>query len=355
MGLDTAISGIQSGDITVWLPLVWAAILGVAVALYVVLDGFDLGLGILFPLVPAEDDRDVMMNTVAPFWDGNETWLVLGGGGLFVAFPQAYGIIMPAVYLPIIIMLLALVFRGVAFEFRWVAKPHHQVWDWAFMGGSITAAFMQGVILGALLQGVKVVDGAFAGGSFDWVTPFALFCGVAVTAGYGLLAATWLVMKTEGEMDQQMRAHSKQLLVVVLLALTVISLWTPWAIPRIAERWFTTVSWLPVPVPNPLLMPIPLLSALAAFVCWSGLNNRAEISPFFASMALFLLGYLGLVISNAPYLVPTSLTVWQAAAPVKSQLFMLYGTAVMLPVILGYTVFVYFTFRGKVRVGEGYH
>jgi cytochrome bd ubiquinol oxidase subunit II len=348
MGLDTAIAGIQSNDMAVWLPLVWAAILGVAVALYVVLDGFDLGLGILFPLTPAEDDRDVMMNTVAPFWDGNETWLVLGGGGLFVAFPQAYAIIMPAAYLPMIIMLLALVFRGVAFEFRWVAKPNHAVWDWAFAGGSIVASFMQGVVLGTLLQGVTVKDGAFAGGSFDWVTPFALFCGLAVMAGYALLAATWLVMKTEGEMDAMMRGYAKTLLYMVLFAMAVISLWTPWAIPRIAERWFT--------MPNLLyLSPVPLLSGLAAFICWRGLRSSAQNSPFFAAIALFLLGFAGLVVSNAPYLVPTSLTVWQAAAPVKSQLFMLYGTAVMLPIILGYTVFVYYTFRGKVRVGEGYH
>ena len=348
MGLDTAIAGIQSNDIAVWLPLVWAAILGVAVALYVVLDGFDLGLGILFPLYPAEEDRDVMMNTVAPFWDGNETWLVLGGGGLFVAFPRAYAIIMPAVYLPLIVMLLALVFRGVAFEFRWVSKPHHQFWDVAFAGGSIAAAFMQGVILGTLLQGIRVTDGAFSGGPFDWATPFALFVGLAVVAGYALLAATWLIMKTEGEVATAARDHAKALFLAVLVAMAVISVWTPWSIPRIAERWFT--------MPNlAYLSPVPLLSALAAYVCWRGLIGRAEVSPFLATIALFLLGYLGLVISNAPYLVPPSLTVWQAAAPVKSQLFMLTGTAILLPVILGYTVFVYYTFRGKMRIGEGYH
>ena len=348
MGLETAIAGIQSNDMAVWLPLVWAALLGTAVALYVILDGFDLGLGILFPVTPAEDDRDVMMNTVAPFWDGNETWLVLGGGGLFVAFPQAYAIIMPAVYLPIIIMLLALVFRGVAFEFRWVSKPHHWFWDLAFAWGSITAAFMQGVILGALLQGPTVKGGAFAGGPLDWATPFALFCGLAVVAGYALLAATWLVMKTEGEIASAARDHAKGLLLVVLFAMAVISLWTPWTIPRIAERWFT--------MPNLLyLSAVPILSALAAFVCWRGLHSRAEFSPFFAAISLFMLGYLGLVISNAPYLVPTSLDVWQAASPVKSQLFMLWGTMILLPAVLGYTAFVYYTFRGKVRHGEGYH
>jgi cytochrome d ubiquinol oxidase subunit II len=348
MGMETAIAGIQSNDIAIWLPLAWAALLGVAVALYVILDGFDLGLGILFPFSPAEDDRDVMMNTVAPFWDGNETWLVLGGGGLFVAFPKAYGIIMPAVYLPLIIMLLGLIFRGVAFEFRWVSKPHHALWDLAFAGGSITAAFMQGVILGALLQGVSVTNGAFSGGTWDWMTPFALFTGLAVVAGYALLAATWLVMKTEGEVAAHARGQAKMLLLIVLAAMAVISLWTPLTIPRIAERWFV--------MPNLIyLSPVPILSAVAALVCWRGLHSRADTSPFFAAVALFLLGFIGLVISNAPYLVPTSLTVWQAAAPVKSQLFLFTGTVILLPLILGYTVFIYFTFRGKVRHGEGYH
>lgn len=348
MGLDTVIAGLSSGDPTLWVPLVWAALLATAVALYVILDGFDLGIGILFPLMPAEDDRDVMMNSVAPFWDGNETWLILGGGGLFVAFPLAYGIIMPAVYLPLIVMLLALVFRGVAFEFRWVAKPHHAFWDLAFAWGSIIAAFCQGVILGQLLQGITVKNGEFAGGSLEWATPFALFTGLAVVAGYGLLGATWLIMKTEGEVAAAARRYAMPMLACVLFAMAVVSIWTPLTIPRIAERWFT--------MPNLFyLLPVPLLSAAAAFVCWRGLSGRAESSPFFAAIALFLLGYLGLVISNAPYMVPPSVSVWQAAAPLSSQMFMLVGTVVLLPLILGYTVFVYYTFRGKVRHGEGYH
>lgn len=334
--------------IAYWLPLVWAATLGVAVTLYVLLDGFDLGLGILFPVTPAETDRDVMMNTVAPFWDGNETWLVLGGGGLFVAFPLAYGIIMPALYLPVIIMLLALVFRGVAFEFRWVAKPNHALWDHAFAWGSIVATFMQGVILGGLLQGIPVVDNAFAGTALDWLTPFPLFTGLSLVAGYALLGTTWLVMKTEGEIAAVSRRRAKVLLGIVLVSMVVISLWTPIAFERILVRWFT--------LPNAILLaPIPLLTASAAFLCWRGLERGEEVTPFFAAVALFLLGFLGLVVSNAPYLVPPSVTVWQAAASPSSQIFMLVGVLVMLPVILAYTVFVYWTFRGKVRPGEGYH
>ena len=331
-----------------WLPLVWVILLGVAVALYVVLDGFDLGIGILFPASPEETHRDQMMNSVAPFWDGNETWLVLGGGGMFVAFPLAYSILMPAVYLPVIVMLLALVFRGVAFEFRWVAKPHHQLWDLAFAGGSITAAFMQGVILGALLAGIEVGNNAYAGGTFDWLTPFSLLTGFAVVAGYALLGATWLIMKTDGAVQAKARAQAKMLLPVVLAALAIVSLWTPLAIPRIFERWFTLPNLL-------LLAPVPLLTAYAAWRCWSGLEKGRETEPFVATIALFLLGFLGLAVSNLPYILPPSLDVWQAAAHPSSQLFMLVGVLILLPIILAYTVFVYYTFRGKVRHGEGYH
>lgn len=335
-------------DIAYWLPLVWAAIIATAVTLYVVLDGFDLGLGILFPFAPQEERRDVMMNSVAPFWDGNETWLILGGGGLFVAFPKAYGIIMSGLYLPVTIMLLALVFRGVAFEFRWVAKPKHQFWDTAFTWGSIVAAFSQGVVLGGLLQGITVKDGQFAGGALDWLAPFPLLCGFALVAGYALLGATWLVMKTEGDLQLWARGRAEIALLLTLAALALVSLWTPLAVPRIAERWFSWPNFL-------LLAPIPLMSAAAAFACWKGLVERKDAQPVFAAIGLFLLGFIGLVISNVPFLVPDTVTVWQAAAAPSSQLFMLVGTLVMLPVILGYTAFVYWTFRGKVRAGEGYH
>lgn len=331
-----------------WLPLVWIALIGTAVALYVILDGFDLGLGILFPFTPEEKRRDVMMNSVAPFWDGNETWLVLGGGGLFVAFPLAYSIIMPALYLPVILMLLGLIARGVAFEFRWTAKPNHELWDYAFAWGSIVASFMQGVILGGLLQGINVENGRFAGGPFDWFAPFPLFTGVSLVVGYALLGTTWLVMKTEGELAENARRWAHYLLFAVLIIMAVVSLWTPLVFERIADRWF---SW-----PNlAYLSPIPLLTAVAAFACWYGLTHGREVMPFLSAVALFLLGFAGLAISNVPYLVPPSVTFWEAAAVPESQLFMLMGVLVMLPLILGYTVFVYWSFRGKVREGEGYH
>ncbi|MET0924072.1 MAG: cytochrome d ubiquinol oxidase subunit II, partial [Xanthobacteraceae bacterium] len=292
--------------------------------------------------------RDQMMNSVAPFWDGNETWLVLGGGGLWVAFPQAYAVVMPALYIPVIVMLLALVFRGVAFEFRWVAVTSRKYWNFAFAGGSTVAAFCQGLILGGLIQGIKVENGAFAGGPFDWATPFAALCGLGVVTGYALLGATWLVMKTDGAVAERAHGQAKALLIGVLAFMGVVSLWTPLAFERIAARWFSTPNIY-------FLWPVPLITALTALMAWRWLDAGREVPPFLASIALFLLGYLGLVISIFPYLVPPTLTVWQTAAAPSSQIFMLVGTVALLPIILGYIVFVYWLFRGKVREGEGYH
>jgi cytochrome d ubiquinol oxidase subunit II len=330
-----------------YLPLIWAAIIGVAVAMYVVLDGFDLGIGILFPFSKSEAERDQMMRSIAPFWDGNETWLVLGGVGLFVVFPRAYAVLMPAVYLPVIVMLLALVFRGVAFEFRTVSRSKTG-WNIAFTTGSTLAAFSQGVILGNLIQGIAVRDGAYAGGTFDWATPFALISGLALVAGYALLGATWLVMKTEGNVAGRARAQAKLLLFAVLGFMAVVSLWTPLSIPRIAERWFSLPNFY-------FLWPVPAVTALVAFMTWRWLEQGRDVPPFLATIALFLLGYLGLVISSFPYLVPPSLTVWDTAAATSSQIFMLIGTLLLLPLILGYVVFIFWLFRGKVREGESYH
>ena len=331
-----------------YLPVIWSLIIAVAVAMYVILDGFDLGLGILFPFAKGERERDQMMNSVAPFWDGNETWLILGGGGLWVAFPQAYAVVMPALYLPVILMLLSLVFRGVAFEFRWVADTSRGLWNISFAGGSTLAAFFQGVILGGLLQGITVKNGIFAGGTMDWATPFAFMCGFAVVAGYALLGATWLILKTDGTVARQARGQAQALLFVVMGFMALVSLWTPLAFERIAARWFSFPEIL-------YLSPIPILTALIAFGVWRALRGTAEVSPFFGCIALFLLGFLGLGISTFPYLVPPSLTVWDTAAAPASQIFMLFGVIFLLPVVLGYIVFVYWIFRGKVREGEGYH
>ena len=331
-----------------YIPVLWALLLGAAVALYVVLDGFDLGIGVLFPFTTEDRERDQMIDSIAPFWDGNETWLVLGGGGLLVAFPRAYAVIMPALYLPVILMLLGLIFRGVAFEFRTVAVTSKKYWTFAFAAGSTLAAFCQGLILGGLIQGIKIENGAFAGGTFDFLTAFSVLCGLGVATGYALLGACWLVMKTEGPVADRARAHAKLLLLGVLGFMAIVSLWTPIAFPAIRARWFS--------MPNILfLWPVPVITALAAYFAWRWLEAGREIPPFLAAILLFMLGYVGLAISVFPHLVPFSMTIWDAAAVPSTQLFLLLGTLPLLPLILMYTGFVYYIFRGKVREGEGYH
>jgi cytochrome d ubiquinol oxidase subunit II len=330
-----------------YLPLIWAAIIGSAVALYVILDGFDLGIGMLFPFAEDDAERNQMMASIAPFWDGNETWLVMGGVGLLVAFPLAYAIVMPALYLPVIVMLLALVFRGIAFEFREIGH-NKALWNVAFAGGSTLAGFCQGLILGGMIQGIKVENNAYAGGTFDWLTPFALLCGFGILSGYALLGATWLTMKTSGPVAERARAHAVWLLYAVLIFMAAVSLWTPIEFPQIRERWFS--------LPNILyLWPVPLLTALAAFIAWNALHRGRDTIPFVATIILFLLGFIGLVISSFPYLVPPSLTIWQTAAAPGSQIFMLIGTLVLLPLILAYTAYVYWLFRGKIGPGQSYH
>lgn len=330
------------------LPLIWGVVIAVAVVIYAILDGFDLGVGILFAAEKSEAGRDLMMNSVAPFWDGNETWLILGGGGLFVAFPLAYSIIMPALYMPVTVMLLALIFRGVAFEFRHVAKPHHHWWDKAFLFGSLTAAFSQGVILGGLLQGIEVVDDRFAGGAFDWLTPFSLFCGLGVVTGYTMLGACWLNMKTEGELQQKMRAAAKWLLLGMLLFIIGVSLWTPLAFPRIAEKWFSLPNFY-------FLWPVPTITGLLVFSIYYSLRRRRSIWPFLGTAGLFVISFMGLAFSTLPLIIPPDVTVYHAAAAHESQLFSIIGVLILLPVILIYTGFVYYLFRGKVTPESGYH
>lgn len=330
-----------------YLPLIWALLISVAVLLYVLLDGFDLGMGILYPFTRDEGERDLMMNSVAPFWDGNETWLILGGGGLWIAFPKAYAVIMPAVYLPLIVMLLALVFRGVAFEFRFVSKPQHHRWDVAFAAGSTIAAFCQGVILGAIIHGLPVVNGQFAGGSFEWLHPFSLLCGLAVVLGYALLGACWLMLRVDGPLREKAAIWARPALYGLSGAAAIVSVWTLIALPGMTQRWFTGDSGL-------YLWLLPVLTVFFAWLAWRAIGRRQGGKSFFASIAIFVLCYLGLAISSFPYLVPSSITLWEAAAAPESQLFMLLGTIPLLPIILIYTGFIYWTFRGRLKVGDGY-
>lgn len=335
-----------------WLPLIWAGLIALAVAMYVVMDGFDLGVGMLFPFAKDERARDKMMLSVAPIWDGNETWLVLGGGGLLAVFPLAYAMLMPALYLPLIVMLLALAFRGVAFEFRFKADASRRIWSWSFFGGSLVATFCQGMVLGAFVQGFAVDLEArrYVGGAFDWFSPFALLTGFALMAGYGLLGATWVGMKTEGDLKRWAFRWAKRLLLCVAAGMAVVSLWVPFLDIGAQERWFATPNIF-------FLAPIPLLTGLCFLALWRTLNKERDYKPFLLSIALFLLGFAGLAITRFPYVVPEDVTIWDAAAVPSSQIFILIGVAIMLPVVLGYTAYTYWIFRGKItdEMEAGYH
>jgi cytochrome d ubiquinol oxidase subunit II len=326
----------------------WTLILGLGVFFYVLLDGFDLGVGILHGMAPRPAWRDTMMNSIAPIWDGNETWLVLGGIALMAAFPLAFAIIIPAVYFPIMIMLLGLIFRGVAFEFRYKESDKRSFWDHGFTYGSAIATFAQGAVLGAFIQGFEVEGRTFAGTSFDWLTPFSILTGAALLFGYVLLGAGWLIIKTEGELQDWARRMGRFALIGVVVAIGIVSLWTPIVNEAIAARWF---SW-----PNIVwLSPVPVVTALLGLWVWRSLNNGSEVAPFAGSMCLFVMAYLGIAISLWPMIVPYQFTLWEAASSQRTQAFLMVGTLFLLPIILMYTGWSYWIFRGKVRGDVGYH
>ncbi|WP_084801106.1 cytochrome d ubiquinol oxidase subunit II [Bradyrhizobium sp. Tv2a-2] len=326
---------------------IWTVILALAVFFYVLLDGFDLGVGMLYGFASDARSRNTIMNSIAPIWDGNETWLVLGGLGLLAAFPTAFAVIIPAVYFPILVMLLALVFRGVAFEFRFRDAENKTFWDRAFCYGSAIATFAQGVVLGTFVQGFPVHDGQFAGTSFSFLTPFSVLTGVALMFGYGLLGAGWLILKTEGDIQAEARRLGRICLIGVVTAIAIVSIWTPIMVPTVAARWF---SW-----PNfALFVPVPVLSGLVALKIWRSLDGKAEATPFFGTVGLFVLTYIGMAISLFPMIVPYQLTLWEAASSPRTQAFLLVGTLFLLPVILAYSSWSYWVFRGKVRAAVGY-
>ena len=333
--------------VNVDLTTAWAFIIAFAVFMYVVMDGFDLGIGILFPMFARGEERDQAMNAIAPVWDGNETWLVLGGGGLLAAFPLAYAIILPATYPLVIAMLLGLVFRGVAFEFRWRDARHQRFWDIAFTSGSIVAAMAQGMILGALLQGIKVAGRGYAGGWLDWLSPFSLLTGAATVVGYALLGATFLAIKVEGRAEDHAYRLARIAAFIMLAMMIAVSLATPFLETQYWRRWFTMPTILFAGV-------VPLLTAALFVGLFRALATRRRYAPFLLTLGLFALGMAGLGVSMWPFIIPSSVTIWQAAAPERSQIFMLVGTAIIMPIILGYTGWAYWVFRGKVGV-DGYH
>ena len=333
------------------LSVIWFVIIVFSTLMYILMDGFDLGIGILFPFVRGAQDRDVMVNSVAPVWDGNETWLVLGGAALFGAFPLAYAVIVDALTIPLSLMLIGLIFRGVAFEFRFKATPAHRLfWDKAFIGGSILATFCQGVVVGAVISGFPVTGRTFSGSQLDWITSFNLFCGIGLVVAYALLGASWLVMKSEDPLFTTMRNLMKPLLIMMLVIIAVISIWTPLTHPQIATRWFSLPNlWF--------LLPVPLLVVACSALIWKSVSTDSSwhSTPFLLTLGLIFLGFSGLGISIWPYLIPPSITLWQAAAPPQSQGFMLVGALFIIPIILVYTFWSYYVFRGKVLPGEGYH
>lgn len=333
------------------LPIIWAIIIAFGVLMYVVMDGFDLGIGLLFPFIPDRTERDTMVNTVAPVWDGNETWLVLGGAGLMAAFPIVYSVLLSAFYIPLLLMLAGLILRGVAFEFRFKAdEAHRPFWDKAFMGGSFLATFCQGIVLGALVNGLHVTGPSYDGGAFDWLSPFSLFTGLALLVAYALLGATWLMLKTEGTLHEQMRRVSRPLALAFLGSIAIVSLWTPLLHQEIADRWFSMQNMT-------FLAAVPVLVLLFATIQLRSIGNPAgnHAVPFLMSLGLMLLGYIGLGISLWPNIIPPGLSLRDAAAPPESMGFTLVGALFVTPFILIYTAWAYYVFRGKVRHGEGYH
>ncbi len=333
----------------IYLPQIWGAIIIFAIITYVILDGFDLGIGILFPFAPTIDCKDKMMNSIAPFWDGNETWLVLGGGGLLAAFPKAFSMIGPALYLPISYMVIALVFRGVAFEFRFKSERTTKFWDITFHFGSLVAAFMQGIILGGIIQGIKVENGIFVGATYDWLTPFSLTCGLALVFGYSLLGSTWLIYKTSDQTQNWARSVAKYVLLHVVIFLGIISLWTPQLDQAIFKRWFSMPSFMYLSV-------IPVFTLYVIIKIIMEINAaKHDVRPFVLTIILFILGFIGLVVSIWPYIVPRTVTFTEAAANPKSLSLMLIGAVITVPMILLYTGYNYYVFRGKATSESMYH
>ena len=331
------------------LSVIWFGIIIFATLMYIVMDGFDLGIGIIMPLIKDKKQRDTMVNSVAPFWDGNETWLVMGGAALFGAFPLAYTIILDALAIPLTIMLIALIFRGVAFEFRFKSLPSHvQFWDRAFIIGSIIATLCQGMVVGAVIDGFQVSERRFIGEAIDWLTPFSIFCGFGLVAAYALLGNTWLIMKTEGALQRHLYKIAPFTLVTLLCIIIIVSVWTAFGHEVIASRWFST--------PNIYyFLPVPFLTVLFCHLSMVAIAKKQSVSPFLYALGIIILGFTGLGISIWPNIVPPSISIWQAAAPPQSQGFMLVGTLFILPIMLMYTFWNYYVFNGKVIEGESYH
>jgi cytochrome bd ubiquinol oxidase subunit II len=318
----------------------WVAVLAISILLYVLLDGFDLGVGILFGHARDENRRRALMGAVAPVWDGNETWLVVAGVVLWGAFPVVYATVLSALYLPLLLMLAGLILRGVAFEYRHRTERWRWIWDAAFAGGSLVAAFMQGLMVGALVEGLPIVDGRYIGGDFGWASPFALLCGVGLCVGYALLGAAWLVRKCEGDTQDYGYRLLPRLALGLLVFLLVVFFYALIAQLQVMDRWLE----------RPYLLVFPALGAFAAMRLRASLRQRWDAVPFTMVALLFAAAFGTLAISFWPYMVPFAITIDEAAAPHASLAFMFWGAGLFVfPLMLLYTAANYSVFRGKVR------
>jgi len=327
---------------------IWLGLVGLVVILYVVLDGFSLGVALLFPTAEDEGERDILMNTIAPVWDANQTWLVFGGGALFAAFPMIYTVLFSSLYIPLLTLVFGLIFRGVAFEFR-ANSSRKSPWNKAFFFGSLAAVFTQGLVLGGYLSGTKVVEGIFAGGPFDWLNPFSIMVGLALIAGYVLLGSTYLVIKTTGAVQERAYRQAYLSALAVAAFMIVVSIWTPVHDPSIPARWFS-------PPRIYFIWTFPLLGVVAFFLLLRSLKKRTtELKPFVFSVLLFLSAYLGLQAAIYPYAIPPSVTIYEAASQRETMMFTLWGVAIVLPFVVGYTLYSYWVFRGKVEADAEYH
>jgi cytochrome bd ubiquinol oxidase subunit II len=324
------------------LALFWVAVIGLAILAYVVLDGFDLGVGILFGTTKDAASRDKMIASISPFWDGNETWLIVVGASLFAAFPVVYAVFLSAFYIPVLLLLLALIFRGVAFEFR--ARGVAQgLWDVGFVLGSFVAAFCQGAAVGAMIRGIPVVNRQYSGGSFDWVAPLPILCGIGLVLGYALMGAGWLVLKSEDPLRSWARRRIPVLVgaVVAVLCVAIVAAFADRA--RMTGSLFLDRTWGFI---------FPLIGFVAIVGIFSGVRRRRDSWPFAMTAVLFVAAFLSLAVMFWPYMIPYSVTIAMAAAPDASLSFLFWGAGLfVLPVIGGYTAVVYWLFRGKQRVG----
>lgn len=325
--------------------IIWSGLVAFVMILYVVLDGIGLGVGVLFPGAQGEAEQDVMIESIAPVWDANQTWIVFGGGAIFAAFPVVYGVLSSALYIPLITFVCGLIFRGVAFEFR-ANATRKGPWNNAFFAGSLVAVMSQGMTLGGVLSGIRVVDGHFGGGALDWLNPFSVMVSVALVPGYTMLGSCYLILKTSGPVQERAYRQAMWSAMAVLAFMAVVTVWTPFHYPVVLTHWFAPPRiyfvWI-----------FPVIGLAAAYTLFKGLTTRREYLPLLSAIGLFLSGYSGLLTSLYPFAIPPSVTIYQAAAQPESLSFMLLGVGVVLPLVVAYSFYSHWVFRGKVRL-EGY-